>query len=205
MNSTKQRILATSLKLFNEEGLPNVSLRRIADELNISVGNLTYHFNKKEVIEETLYYELVALIDKEFGPIPDEELSLKILKDLTGKLFSYLYEYRFIFIDLVYIMRTNDTIRAHYSELVTLRKIQCTHFFTQLIPLGILREEELPNEYENLYIRNQLTFDFFLSSLVITKEGINEVSIEKHQTIYLQSIYPYLTEKGKVEFFKVIS
>ncbi|WP_228468126.1 TetR/AcrR family transcriptional regulator [Listeria seeligeri] len=37
---TKQEIIETAFKLFREQGYANVSVRNIADALNISVGNL---------------------------------------------------------------------------------------------------------------------------------------------------------------------
>ena len=45
--NTRQLILDTAKRLFNERGYNGVSLKDIADELNISKGNLTYHFRKK--------------------------------------------------------------------------------------------------------------------------------------------------------------
>ena len=44
MATTKEKIIETSIKLFNEKGCLNTSTRHIADELGISVGNLYYHF-----------------------------------------------------------------------------------------------------------------------------------------------------------------
>ena len=55
--STKERILAASLALFNERGYGNVTMRMIADSLSISVGNLTYHFPKKQDIVNALMDE----------------------------------------------------------------------------------------------------------------------------------------------------
>ena len=45
---TKEDILITARELFNEYGYKNISMRDIAKKLNISVGNLTYYFKKKE-------------------------------------------------------------------------------------------------------------------------------------------------------------
>ncbi len=55
--STKERILTASLALFNERGYRSVTMRMIADSLSISVGNLTYHFPKKQDIVDTLMNE----------------------------------------------------------------------------------------------------------------------------------------------------
>lgn len=43
-------ILDKSLELFNTQGYTEVGMRQIARELDISPGNLTYYFNKKEDI-----------------------------------------------------------------------------------------------------------------------------------------------------------
>ena len=52
---TAQRILDASLALFNRFGEPNVSTTLISSELNISPGNLYYHFPAKEELVNALY------------------------------------------------------------------------------------------------------------------------------------------------------
>ena len=48
--SLREDIITTATGLFNEQGYQNVSMRAIAAALGISVGNLTYHFPKKQDI-----------------------------------------------------------------------------------------------------------------------------------------------------------
>lgn len=62
----KKQILETARTLFNEYGYNQTTMRDISGAMNISVGNLTYHFKKKH----DLFY---ALMD-------DIELDAKIIK-----------------------------------------------------------------------------------------------------------------------------
>ena len=43
MEDTKGRILTAAAQLFEQQGYRSVSMRAIAAQLGISVGNLTYH------------------------------------------------------------------------------------------------------------------------------------------------------------------
>ena len=45
---TKDRILDTSIRLFNERKASNVSTVQISAEMGISPGNLYYYYDNKE-------------------------------------------------------------------------------------------------------------------------------------------------------------
>lgn len=64
--NTKQKILQQALQLFNENGLSNVSLREISEAMDISVGNLQYHFKKREDIVEGLFDEFLNYFKNRF-------------------------------------------------------------------------------------------------------------------------------------------
>ena len=50
---TRERIVQNSLELFNQQGERSVSTNHIAAHMEISPGNLYYHFaNKQEIIAE---------------------------------------------------------------------------------------------------------------------------------------------------------
>ncbi|MGJ1381958.1 TetR/AcrR family transcriptional regulator [Sphingobacterium siyangense] len=48
--NTKEKIIVGALKLYNRDGIRTVTTRQIAQELNISAGNLHYHFKHTEDI-----------------------------------------------------------------------------------------------------------------------------------------------------------
>ena len=64
---TRERILVTALKLFNDFGEPNVTTTVIADEMDISPGNLYYHFHNKDEIVDALFGEYEKEIEGVFA------------------------------------------------------------------------------------------------------------------------------------------
>jgi len=59
MDYTKKRILKVTIELFSEKGPEKVTMRDIASKCNISLGNLTYYFNRKEDIFAAAFEELI--------------------------------------------------------------------------------------------------------------------------------------------------
>lgn len=60
---TRGRILAESLKLFNEHGEAQVTTGMVAEALGMSPGNLYYHFRNKDEIVEQLFTRFEERID----------------------------------------------------------------------------------------------------------------------------------------------
>ena len=113
---TRERILDLSLAMFNERGEPNVTTNHIADELEISPGNLYYHFRNKDDIVEHLFARYEARID-EVLVTPDDRLPT--LEDIWLQLhvaFEVMWEFRFIFRDLVDLTSRNRKLRLHYAR-----------------------------------------------------------------------------------------
>lgn len=94
---TKDKILLTSLSLFNQEAEASVSTVDIANELDISPGNLYYHFKGKEVIiGELLKQHLAALAEILNNPAA----SLHSLEDYWMYLYvlsEQVFDYRFVY------------------------------------------------------------------------------------------------------------
>lgn len=61
MTTIKEEIITQARLLFQEYGYDDVSMRQIASACNISVGNLTYHYAKKEDILMTIHDQVMDL------------------------------------------------------------------------------------------------------------------------------------------------
>lgn len=205
MKNTKDKILDTSLELFNLYGLSKVTLRTIAKKMGISQGNLNYHFKKRDDIIEALYFRLVQAIDSSLSGLQQSNDVLQLLVDISKTIMSSFYEYRFFLLDFIQIMRENRKIRMHYAELTTQREKQFSMLFNSLIENDLMRKEILPNEYRNLYKRFQMLSEFWISDAEIHSSKISKKSIPTYSKILTQAIFPYLTSKGQKEYYSIFS
>ena len=97
---TRERILETSLALFNQAGAPRVTTADIADELNISPGNLYYHFGNKDEIVFELYEAYEAQVLPLYADPDGRHLDVDDLWLWLHLLFERMWEYRFLYRDL---------------------------------------------------------------------------------------------------------
>lgn len=201
MIDTKQKILTTSLRLFNARGISSVSLRDIAYEVGISVGNLQYHFKKREDIIEALYFQLVDKINRIL--FIDYDNLLKSFFDTSVKIFSIIYEYHFFLLDFVTITRNNKKIKTHYAELSKQREKQFFQVVEVFIKTGLFRGELLKNEYLSLFKRIEVISNFWFSSIFIQSDVLTKDSIQEYSLLISQSIYPYLTKEAEKQYARI--
>ena len=96
---TRHRILVASLLLFNEHGVPRTTINDIADEIDISPGNLHYHFRKKEEIVDALTAEFQADARKVLHPPESDSVSLDDFWWFLHHLLELKDAYRFMLTD----------------------------------------------------------------------------------------------------------
>ncbi|HEV2220392.1 MAG TPA: TetR/AcrR family transcriptional regulator [Casimicrobiaceae bacterium] len=114
---TRERILETSLALFNRHGEPHVTTADIADEMNISPGNLYYHFRNKDEITGELYDALDASIAPLLAIPASHPPGVEDLWLLLHLLFERMWQYRFVYRDLDDITSRNTQIAARFASL----------------------------------------------------------------------------------------
>lgn len=119
--STRELILDVALVLLNERGESVVTSVDLADEMNISPGNLYYHFKGKEQVVEELYAQfharvLVALqeITKQATGDPKETLAgLAVVSDI-------LQQFKFISQDIRGLHERHKSLRPSLKKLLSL-------------------------------------------------------------------------------------
>ena len=188
--------------LFNEKGVQSATFRQIAMALEMSQGNLNYHFKTKEALVEALYFELVEKIDEEMKTMTATYSMLSMLYTSAQKSMLIFYEYRFLLRDIYLIFREHEKIKHHYLGLQEFRKKQFLGLFESMIAQGVLRKEEFDGEYERLYERMNIIGDNWINAAGLFK-GSDETVVAYYHQLLFEVIYPYLTEKGKAEFLEL--
>ena len=115
---TRERILETSLAMFNAAGEPNVTTNHIADELGISPGNLYYHFRNKDDIVAQLFARYEQRMDE---ALTAPQQRLPDLEDVWLQLhlvFECMWDFRFLYRDLVDILARNRTLRLRFGRVL---------------------------------------------------------------------------------------
>jgi AcrR family transcriptional regulator len=111
---TAERILEVTLELFNRFGEPNVSTTLISAELNISPGNLYYHYPAKDELINSLFdrYErsLSELLNASDGVRNVEDAWF-----FLHTLYELIWQYRFLYRDLNDLLSKNRRLETHFQ------------------------------------------------------------------------------------------
>ncbi len=205
MKGTKQNILRAARILLNERGVSNVSQRLISEHIAISPGNLTYHFKKRSDLLEALYFEYAHEIEDLFKQVEKQDVNLINLSNFVKSLSKIGFENRFFTVDFVQIIKENTKIKKHHQGLTKQRQTLFENILQKLTDQGLMRSEEWPDEYKLLLMRLALLSDYWLIYVGTNGDEVLLKHTRIQTDLFMQSIYPYLTESGKKELELPIS
>jgi AcrR family transcriptional regulator len=137
---TRARILAESLRLFNERGEARVTTGMIAESLNMSPGNLYYHFRNKEQIVEELFRAFESRVGGE--PVPRGRGVTAAIEDLWFYLHLMLegiWEYRFLYRNLDDLLARNRKLRDHFNRMIDAKHASVVALCEGLVRAGSMR------------------------------------------------------------------
>ena len=114
---TAERILEVTLALFNRFGEPNVSTTLISAEMNISPGNLYYHYPAKDELINSLFDRY----EKALNEILQAADSVENVEDawlFFHMLFELIWSYRFLYRDLNDLLSKNRRLETHFQSVL---------------------------------------------------------------------------------------
>ncbi len=188
---TRDRILHTSLALFNDLGEPNVTTLLIADELEISPGNLYYHFKSKTDI----LTELFGWYENEISPlleVPDAPMDIEDQWFFLHLIFETIARYRFIYKDVVNVLERYEKIKPRFHRIVSRKRSASFMILSSLKQQGDLHASD--NELEALGENIVLTATFWLNYAIIADHEIDESVLARGVYQVISLVAPYLAD-----------
>lgn len=204
--NSKEKILQKALELFNAKGFANVSIRLIATELNISHSNLIYHYKTKNDIATALHNELLEKAIALNTQAVNYSDFMEGLFVSTKQGFEILYDYRFLMIDLNFILKENKALKTAFLEVEKVRAKMYQNVITIAVENKDLRKELYPNEYDFFIDQIKIFSDsWIVSSQIYHTDLTKKEIVDQYADLFIKMWFPYLTDSGKEKFFRIIS
>ena len=191
---TKERILQLSLQLFNERGERSVTTNHIAAELNMSPGNLYYHFrNKSEIIKQLMEQyqgetlQMLALPDDRLLDANDKIRYFQVVS-------SQLWAYRFLHRDVYHLVENNEDFRKMYPRFAGQVMQQGQKIYQAFVDAGLMQmtSSEIEALIINLWIvlTNWTNF-LYMSGHITDSNTLEEKWVWQalRQMVFLEGAY----------------
>lgn len=200
---TKDKIKVKATELFNKKGFRNVTLREVAKELDISYGNVTYHFKTKKEVIMFLYKDMLTETKQILQAFDMSNLFKGILfaPNLT---FKISMKYLFFYVDFVEIKRHYQDLAKQIEIDNEKRKTSYLLLLNQLQKQEILRNDLTQPDLDYLMNLSGAIRTFFFINLHPT--NFNDPDLEAKYVNYVNKlVYPYLTQLGTEKYKEYLS
>jgi AcrR family transcriptional regulator len=195
-NTTRERILQTSLALFNAQGLAAVSTHRIAAELEISPGNLHYHFKAKQLIVDRLFrrfedrLELLNASSDTVRAIDDLWLALHLR-------FEAIDAYRFVYRDMAYLSGEYPELGLRAQSLTAQNLLAAQALCETLLAAGVI--DATAEEAQMLALQMVFTTTCWLSfeRLVPGRDALQQADPGLAAFYTLTLVSPYVSRESR--------
>ena len=194
---TRDKITLAALELFNEHGERNITTNHIAAHIDISPGNLYYHFrNKQEIVREIFDGYLVELLER-FPPVEEHEDSLVILRRYLDSVFTLMWKYRFFYANLPEILHRDPILRERYLSVQDKLQVNLQSIFRTFIDLKLIEIDE--DDIKPVITSMHLVVTSWLGyqSAMTPDAEITEAVILQGMLQMISIIRPYTTDLGK--------
>ncbi|PCE66036.1 TetR/AcrR family transcriptional regulator [Sediminicola luteus] len=199
---TKKRILEGAIALYNERGFTNVKVRDIAEYLQISPGNITYHFPNNRELMNTIYDHMIASI-KAVSVSDQILISQGKGMEAPRHFLVQVSKYRFFYKDIVTIIQMYPQIALKHQKMVN-RQIEIIESLLFIsVGKGYFRQEEIEGMYKTLAEAITNTLHFWLTRQAT--KGKEDDDLEGALDHISKLIYPYYTEKGLEVYFPEVA
>ncbi len=195
--TTRQRILNTSLALFNERGSAHVTTAEIAKAAAIAEGNLHYYFQTKADLLSALF----DLFESEANVLVSAEISsdsvLEVFAEHQRSWFRLMWSHQWFYRSTSALLITAPALLPRVRAMTVRNRAFVTSVFERMVEGDILRigPEELECVLNNVWIVATHWFDHL--RFTTGKEKLGRKDLEWGYAQVLSVYAPYLTKTGE--------
>ncbi|MFT7285944.1 MAG: AcrR family transcriptional regulator [Halieaceae bacterium] len=196
---TRDRILDTSLRLFNEEGEAHTTTIDLSGEMDISPGNLYYHFKGKDQIIAELFQQFELAISQTLNAPLEQPLHQPQGRVEDNWYYLYvvleeLYQYRFFYHNLDDLLRRYQKLQRGFRRIVALKRAALNAIIASLLDQSLI---DLPRQQLDALVENmtlQLTYWLSYDRLLYSERDA-ELIVHQGVLQLLTMVAPYLGEE----------
>jgi len=197
---TSERIVQNSLELFNQQGERSISTNHIAAHMEISPGNLYYHFPNKQAIIAVLFSEYEALVESFLRPPQGRAATVEDKRYYLQELLDAMWRYRFLHRDLEHLLDNDPELAARYRRFSQRCLIQGTAIYAGFVDAGILAMDKV--QIESLTLNAWIILTSWVRFLCTTRENsshLSEQAVKRgvYQVLVLEA--GFVTEQSREE------
>ena len=185
---TAERILEVALELFNRFGEPNVSTTLISAELNISPGNLYYHYPAKDELINSLFDRF----ERSLNELLNASDSVRDVEDawfFMHSLFELIWQYRFLYRDLNDLLSKNRRLETHVQAMLKNKTRAVRSMLNSMSRAGAIRIDT--REAEPIATSMVVVLTYWLS-FEYARDPRNALEPESAQTALLRGAHHVL-------------
>jgi AcrR family transcriptional regulator len=199
---TKERILVTSTELFNRSGVVAITTNHIAKAMEISPGNLYFHYDNKEEILLELFKRMMKETYKIWKP---SRLKKVTPLEFIHENFDLYWRYRFFHREMYALRRKDAQLakmwRGYLQKLMKLENVLYRQWVRNGRMVKISDVSEMQYIAESLLAMATTFLQFFESAEKVP----GKKSIERGERHVARLLYPYTTGETKDEFEKFLN
>lgn len=192
--TTKEKILDTTIELLNEQGISNVSMRDVSQKLDISVGNLTYHYPKWELLIDDIFARFQSDIESMYNVYPYD---ISEVVDYIHKIYNIQIKYAFLFSNFYIFFRLYPKYKEIKDSFFHERMLAMREALQRLEKKGFLYPADKKHNYDLLVKNTWLVLSSWYGFSVMFN-GSSYAFTKEEFFLSIWNLYVHhLTSRGK--------
>lgn len=202
---TRDRIRLTSLELFNLCGEPNVTTIDIANEMDISPGNLYYHFRNKDEIIGELFLQFEASMLEVLQSPQEEGLEIMDYWMYIHMIFEKIWEFRFLYRDLASILERNEKLQKRFNRILDRKADSYRLIIANMRDAGLMEIDD--RQMDTLATNVVIMGTYWMNYQQIRNLGDNPELEDLGNGVYqvMSLIAPFLPAEGQAMLEEIAS